>query len=92
MVPQKRINLDDFLRQEVIYYKGQTATVREVTKYVANKAGAVHKQAPETLTEMTLEDVAINVKLGNMPSVIRGLKGIAQVVVTALEPIYNKLK
>jgi hypothetical protein len=38
MLPPKRINLDDFLAQEVVHYKGQTAAVRRVIKYVAKCA------------------------------------------------------
>jgi hypothetical protein len=92
MIPQKRLDLDNFLKQEVIFHKGQTATVREVIKYVANKAGAVHKQKLDTPEEQSLEDAPLAFRLLDTPSVLYALDGITKVVVTACDPLYQKLR
>lgn len=39
-----------------------------------------------------LEEAGITVQLGGLPSVLRGLLGIIKVVVTGLEPVYQKLR
>lgn len=92
MLPQKRINRDEFLRLEVLYHEGRAATVHEVIDYVCHYAGAVHKATPDSPETKSIEAAAINFGVGGMPSVLRGLTGIIQVVITACEPLYQKLR
>jgi hypothetical protein len=92
MVPQRKLSLDDFLKQEVVYHQGHAATVRQVIKYVANKAGAVHKENPNNQEDQSLEDAAVNFQIFGMPSVLQALKGVAEVVITACEPLYQRLR
>jgi hypothetical protein len=92
MIPQRRLNLQEFLKQEVVYHGGHAATVLQVIKYVANKAGGVHKEAPSNPDEQSLEDAAINFQLLGMPSVLQALKGVTEVVVTTCEPLYQRLR
>jgi hypothetical protein len=91
-LPQKRLNLDNFLKMEVLFYNGQCLTVIDIIRYVANHAGEIHKSEPDSPEDKALEAAALNVRVGDIPSVLQNFTGIAKVAVTALEPIYGKLR
>jgi hypothetical protein len=91
-LPQRRLNLDNFLKMEVLFYSGHYLTVIDIISYVANYAGEIHKSEPDSPEDKALEAAAINIRVGDMPSVLQNFTGIAKVVIAALEPIYAKLR
>ena len=61
-------------------------------KCIANYAGYVHKGKPDTPETKALEEAGVGVVVADMPSVIQALFGISTVVLSACEPLYQKLR
>jgi hypothetical protein len=86
------VNLDRLLKYGVLQIDGEWASVRDIIKYVANYAGAIHKSTPDTPTTKNLEAVGQSIRVGGAGSVLRSLHGIIDVVVRGSQPLYMKIK
>jgi hypothetical protein len=91
-ISNEAVNLDRFLKYGVLQIEGEWASVRDVIKYVANYAGAIHKSTPDTPMTKNLEAVGQSIQLGGVASVLRSLHGIIDVVVRGCQPLYMKIK
>ena len=90
--PTQTVNLDGFLKHPILLVNGQWATVRDVSQYIANYAGAVHKSTPDTPMTKSLEAVGQAIAVGGAPSVLRSMLGIIDVAIRGCQPLYITIK
>lgn len=95
--PNRRIHLlnkDQFLREGVMKLGQHTITVRDVIKYISEKAGAIHYDSkPSKFEEIRkLKSWNQSLFLNGAPPALVTLQAIGQVVGDGLRPLYNSLK
>jgi hypothetical protein len=90
--PTKELNLDGFLKEFVLEHREHSVSVRDLIKYVAHYAGAVHKGEPDSPQTEALEHAAMTIHTFGMPSVLSSLRGVVDVVEVACDPLYRRLK
>jgi hypothetical protein len=81
------MTIDQFLAQAVLVIEGKKYSVKDVIKFAANVAGAVHhdpKAKPEFVAQKKYSELF---RIGGFPAGIRQLRAIARVTLKALEPL-----
>lgn len=87
----KKLNFDQFLKWEVLVVGGHRYNVRELIKHVANISGGVHAGQVTNGKALNLEILDGLVEIADLPAVVGQLRGIAHVVLTALEPLRERV-
>lgn len=85
----KAVSLDLFLATPILELRGQTVTVVDLIRYLANYAGVIHKNPPNTPAMRTAEESATLVRSDDMPFALRAIRPICEVVIAACEPLYK---
>lgn len=88
----QELDLDKFLTTPVIKYGSEYRTVGDVVEFLANKDGGVHRDRPNADSILSeLQDDYIVAGIGN-EGVSSTMRGIAEVVLSTLEPFYKAIK
>jgi hypothetical protein len=85
------LKLADFLKEPLIYLSGDIITVRDLIKYLANNAGAVHQDEPKTSAGKKLEQLAQTFVIGGVTSALACFHPACKIVLAACEPLYAAL-
>ena len=86
-IPIEEVNLDTFLRERIMIIDGTDVTVVELIRHLANVAGGVHAGSARDPVDRQLEEMGELMMLQGVNVVARCLRGIVQVVVSALRPL-----
>jgi hypothetical protein len=81
------VSRDGLLARPVMTVLGEQVTVKDVVRYLANKAGGVHLSGPDDSKQRALAELDSTMELGGTPPVIRTLLAISRVVLRGLEPL-----
>ena len=83
---------DSMFSQIVLINSGETLTVKDVIKYVANVMGGVHPGNPKEndAKEQAFSEIAS--LYGGLPAAIKQLQSINRVILEGLEPLYVAAK
>ena len=86
---KKRLLLsrDQFFQTVVAMIYGTSFTIRDVVKFEANVAGAVHAGSPKTEKEKALNTLGEHFGVGGYEPTLRQLLAIARVSIKALAPL-----
>lgn len=88
--PKKKLDLEGFLNVVIIQINGNRFTVNNVIETVTKVMGGRHAGIPFDPTQQQLSKV--ETFIGNNHSTIRTMKGISQVVLDTLQPLYNEVR
>lgn len=91
-VPTLELGRKEFFQHIVIVTSGHAHTLKEVIRYVAHVAGAVHIGSPESAKEQALHDVDKLFLLGGHSMAIRQLLAVSRVILKALQPLRQAVK
>lgn len=86
-VKTKRISLQDFLKVECLIYQGINYNVQDIIKACAHQRGGVHHENPQTDEGKLLLELDDLAQFGGWEPTLLSLRGIAKVVLNALEPL-----
>ncbi len=90
--PVKIVRRDAFLKTKVQASNGQYFTVRELIKYLANIAGAVHAGKSGTEENETLSEIESTLSVGGLPPTPGQLRAIGRVVLKAFTPLADAVR
>ena len=83
----RSLSLDQFLAHRAMYVRRHDISVKDVVKQLANVEGGVHAGTAKTDVEKALHVVNEQLGIGGMGSVVRSVRGIADVVAVSLRPL-----
>lgn len=90
--PTRRLKLDAFLKEPVVFTAWQRVTVRDMILWAANEAGAVHfDPKPDSRTTTLLNSLMRAVNSESTPVFGNTMLAIARVVLTAVSPLRDAL-
>lgn len=89
---QKRVNLDKFLAETSSVINGNSISVLESIRYVANYAGYIHKGRPDTPGTKSLEEISQKIRINDLPTVLNAMRDISDVTVDACQELYSALR
>jgi hypothetical protein len=81
------MTIDQFLGQTILVIGGKPYSVKDVIKFAANVAGAIHhdpKAKPEFEAQKRYSELF---RIGGFPAGIRQLRAIARITLKALQPL-----
>jgi len=82
-----KINLDQFLRAEVLNYNGYEYSVKDLISTYANVGGGVHADPTKDQKQETVSELDRILKVIGLDAGLAALRGIILVVLKALEPL-----
>jgi hypothetical protein len=81
------LKLDQFLAHAAAWVRGQEISVKDLILQLAHVEGGVHAGQPSSDLERLLQEANSALLVGGMGSVARTMRGVADVVVSALKPL-----
>ena len=89
-MPLQDLNLDKYLKYEVLGISDEMYSIRKVIKYAANIKGGIHYSVKETKRERELFRM-FEMSFNSNDIVTYTLKRIASQVIEGVEPLIQKL-
>jgi hypothetical protein len=85
--PPIELTLDQFLQHVVLILNAQPHSVKDVIKFAANAAGAVHHDPKPRREFALIKAVSEGFRLFDVPLAIRELQPISRVTLKAIQPL-----
>jgi hypothetical protein len=82
-----RLNTGEFLKYPALYLEGQAFSIRDVIRQVGYVGGVLHTGSPRDEVQRVLAEWDGRVTIGDVGSVVRGMRSIADVVAYGLRPL-----
>jgi hypothetical protein len=90
MINKVKMNKSRLLSQVVMLVNGQPITVKNLIKFMRNKAGGVHRSNAKKDVDIILNQLYKELFIGGLPAGLRLLKAISRVVITGLTELESK--
>ena len=91
-VGTKTLTKKDFIARFAAFIAPYEYTVKDLILYGANLAGGVHAGRPSSDTESVIYDTAEKIRIFDKDPSLLELRGIGQVVVRSLAPLYQAVR
>lgn len=90
--PRKRVDLDGFLRHNILYVQGHSYSVCDIIKLAANVSGGVHRTRNPDEKQKLVSEFAKTFSLRGLPAAVRQLQAIARVTIKGLRPMIEAVE
>jgi len=91
MINPVEVRVERLLQTEVMIYKGQRITVKDIVRYLAYVEGGIHIGEPASDKDKALTELKERVQLGGYQPAIIAMRAIGRVVAKGLKPLRQEL-
>jgi len=88
---EKEVTLDQFLKIEIMEYRGHRINIGELIQHMAHIEGAIHPGVPKEKKEEIMKELVETIGIGGFPAGIRIMKSITNIVIKGLSELEREI-